>query len=451
MPKPDSLRSINPIILLVATVRWPIAARLAIVFAGMGCRVEAICPRQHPVISTSSVRRVHAYSQLRPQRSLYAAIRAAMPDLIIPCDDNAAVHLHRLYSQENTGSLTGIALRAIIADSLGAPEACMLATARGRFMELAEAEHVRVPVNKTIASHEDIDTWLAKHRLPAVMKIDSTWGGQGVVIVKSREQAHRTFAQLSTRPTIASALSRTLLDRDPLFVLKSMYSGQRTVTMQTFITGASANRAVACWQGKVLAGISVEAIRTLHPTGPATVVRVIENVEMSEAVARLVKRLGVSGLWGVDFVLEAATGAAYVIEMNPRATPICHLPLGVGHNLPVALYTAMTGVSPPISSPSLNEKTIAMFPGEWHRDPGSPFLRSAYHDIPWNESALIQECIGQPWSERGLIARLWARSRSRKVAWNAGHYRQPIRHTEEPIDMAVISTQARLRDDHGTD
>jgi hypothetical protein len=38
--------------------------------------------------------------------------------------------------------------------------------------------------------------------------------------------------------------------------------------------------------------------------------------------------------------------------------------------------------------------TIALFPQEWIRDPASSFLRSAYHDIPWEEPELIRDCVG---------------------------------------------------------
>mgnify|MGYP003525054012 CR=1 FL=1 len=32
-----------PVILLTATLRWPIAARLAMAFAGLGCRARDLC------------------------------------------------------------------------------------------------------------------------------------------------------------------------------------------------------------------------------------------------------------------------------------------------------------------------------------------------------------------------------------------------------------------------
>jgi len=409
----NSSRTAAPSILLTATLRWPIAARLAIAFAKMRCRVEAICPPQHPVTKTRAIRKTYPYAALKPLACLRAAIKSAAPDLIIPCDDDAAGHLHQLYVRAGQAGLSANALRGPIARSLGAPEACVLARARGRLMALAAEEGLRIPETAVVAAPSELDAWLAQHGFPAVIKIDGTWGGQGVSIVHNHEEAWRVFGRMASRPAVVNAMARMLLDRDPSFLLNLLKEARRTVTLQDFIPGTPANRAVACWQGQVLAGISVEAIRTQHPKGPATVVRVIENPEMSEAVNRLVRRLGISGLWGADFILEASTGAAYLIETNPRATPICHLPLGAGQDLPAALYAKLTGNLPPTPPAMIDHDVIAMFPGEWHRNPASRHLHSDYHDIPWDEPGFIQDCIDRPWSERGVIARLWARTRAK--------------------------------------
>lgn len=410
----DSARSAEttaPVVLLTTTLRWPIAARLAIAFANLGCRVDAVCPRQHPVTMTRAVRKIYRYATLTPLTSLRAAIRSAKPDFVIPCDDTAATHLLQLYARAGDTSPTQNALRILIARSLGSPAACALATERGRLMALAAEEGVRIPDTAVVAMPGELNAWFHRHRSPAVLKADRTCGGQGVAIVSGIEEAQRAFGCMVSRPPILSVVARTLLERDRSIFLGALKETRRTVTLQDFIVGAPANRAVACWQGQVLAGISVEAIRTQHPTGPATVVRVIDNPEMTEATNRLVRRLGISGLWGVDFVLEASSGAAYLIEVNPRATPICHLPLGSGRNLPAALYARLAGTPSCHMPATIDQHVIAMFPGEWHRNPASPYLHLGYHDIPWDEPALVQECIDRPWSERGWIARLRARVR----------------------------------------
>lgn len=402
-----------PTILLAATLRWPLAARLAIVFAALGCRVDVVCPRQHPAGRTRAVQRIHRYSPLRARGSLQAAIEAAKPDLVLACDDDAALDLQRLYT--GAGATDSAApLRALIERSLGAPDACALATARGRLLAVAAEEGVRLPATTAVSTAAELDRVLRQHRFPVVLKLDRTWGGQGVAIVRTRDEAQRAFGLMASRPSLATALARLLLDRDPSVLLRALPGARRGVIVQEFIAGAPANRAVACWQGRVLAGVSVEAIRTLHATGPATVVQSIENRAMCDAVDRLVRRLGVSGLWGFDFVLQASTGTPYLVEANPRATPVCHLPLEGARSLPAALHAQLTGAALASAPARLEHGTVALFPGEWRRDSASVYLRGHFHDVPWDEPALVEDCIAMPWSERGWIARLWMQVRRRE-------------------------------------
>jgi biotin carboxylase len=119
-------------------------------------------------------------------------------------------------------------------------------------------------------------------------------------------------------------------------------------------------------------------------------------------------------LYGFDFMLEAGTRNAYLIEINPRSTQVGHLGLGAGRDIPAALFSAVAGQTIQIS-PAVTEKdTIALFPQEWIRDSASPYLRSAYHDVPWEEPELVRACIRsrkkrQPWRvQRGALRRLSA-------------------------------------------
>lgn len=404
---------IAPVIVLAATLRWPIAARLGVAFANRGCRVEVVCPRQHAATKTRAIRRTHAFSTLAPLDSLRSAIHLAKPDFIIPCDDAAAVYLHRLYEHESKTGTVENGVREVIARSLGVPSACAQATNRGHLMAIAAEESVRIPKTEGVASLRELDRWLDRNLLPAVLKIDCSWGGLGVAIVHTGDEARSAYKRLVSRPAILNAFAHMLVERDSSYLRNALQQKTQNVTIQEYIPGTPANRAVACWQGEVLAGISVEAIMTQHATGPATVVRVIENVEMSEAVSRLIRRLGVTGLWGFDFVLNKKTGAAYLIEVNPRATPICHLPLGEGRDLPAALSAKLGGMLPVTATAKITHDLIAMFPGEWRRNPVSPHLHLSYHDIPLDEPELLRDCLDKPWSERGWVAQFWANLRPR--------------------------------------
>jgi glutathione synthase/RimK-type ligase-like ATP-grasp enzyme len=387
-------------------------------FAELDCRVDVLCPRGHPATLTRAVARTLSYSPLRALHSVQHAIQASAPDLVIPCDDEAAADLQRLFvwTQERDPP-SARALQALVERSLGAPGACTLATDRGRLMSIAAEEGVRIPATARVQSTQHLDDFVARHGFPVVLKIDRTWGGQGVAIVHNQEEAHRALVSMTTRRSVAHTVTRMVLDRDPAIFLDQCRRTPRAVIVQSFIGGMPANRAVACWRGEVLAGISVEALHTLRRTGPATVVRMIENDEMTESVHRLVRRLGVSGLWGADFVLDAGTKAAYLIEVNPRATPVCHLVKQDGSSLPATLQGQLAGQSARVLPPTCSDGIVAMFPGEWRRGPASRCLRAHYHDVPWSEPALLRDCLDLPWAERGLAARLWATVRPHWSAW----------------------------------
>lgn len=394
-----------PRILLAATLRWPLAARLAIAFRRQGCEVEAWCPVGHPLEKTHAVGRIHRGGALAPLSSLRAALEAAAPGFVVPCDDDAALHLHDLHARLHAGG-GAPALCALIERSLGTPASCATATARGALMALAAGAGVRVPATASLAVPADLDDWMARRGLPAVLKVDRSWGGRGVAIVRTTGEARAAWQAM--HPAVGRALSHLLVRRDASYLLRWLRGDRPVLTVQALVPGRPANRAVVCWQGEVLAGISVVALQTRTPTGPATVVEVIDNDEMTAAATQLVRALGLSGFCGFDFTLEPATDAAWLIEVNPRATPICHLASGTGPQLPAALLARLLGAPAPPSNPVTGNGTIALFPGEWDRNPLSPHLVTAFHDVPWEEAELVRDCVAAPWEDRGLVARLRA-------------------------------------------
>jgi predicted ATP-grasp superfamily ATP-dependent carboligase len=108
---------------------------------------------------------------------------------------------------------------------------------------------------------------------------------------------------------------------------------------------------------------------------------------MSLAIERMVDRLKLSGLCGFDFVLSAEDGSAQLIELNPRPTPTCHLIAADGKDLLAALYAA-SQESPAQRIPCF--EPLVLFPQEMIRDPNSPFLQAAYHDIPRQSPELVK-------------------------------------------------------------
>lgn len=361
--------------------------------ANAGCAVEALCPPQHPLCKTNAVRRNYEYRSFAPLKSLRTAIAAANPYLIVPGDDLTTFHLHQLYLQARGRGQEASSTRTLIERSFGPPENFSVVYKRAAFIELAEEVGVRVPKTMAIAEVEDLRRWASQTGFPIVLKADGTSGGHGVRIVHTIEEAQRAFRMLQAPPLLARAVKRALVDRDNTLVWPSLLRQRSALSAQAFVAGHEATSTVACWNGTVLAGLHFEIINKIHSSGPATVMRLVDNQEMSGAVEKMVSRLKLSGLHGFDFMLESQTGKAYMIEINPRATQVSHLTLGPGLDLPAALYAAMSGSSMQ-PAPKLTEKeTIALFPQEWMRDPASPFLSSAYHDVPWAEPELIAACF----------------------------------------------------------
>jgi carbamoyl-phosphate synthase L subunit-like protein len=385
--------NVKPTILIATTARWFPATRLAIALANAGCVVDAVCPSRHTLGKTKAVRRTYAYRALTPVRSFADAIAAAEPDFIIPGDDLATRHLHELYKRECDNGTVGAQVCALIERSLGAAESFEIVYARSAFIQMAQAEGIRAPKTDVIANTSDLRNWIARSGLPAVLKANGTSGGDGVKMVKTAEEAERAFRKLQAPPLVARAVKRALIDQDPTLVASSFLRRQSVVNAQAFVAGHEATSTMACWNGEVLASLHFEVLQKISATGHATVLRRIDHPEMSAATEKIARRLKLSGIHGLDFMLEANTGNAYLIEINPRTTQVGHLALGPRRDLPAALYAALAGHNATASPIVTDKDTIALFPHEWMRDPASEFLLSGYHDVPWEETELVRECL----------------------------------------------------------
>jgi hypothetical protein len=388
---------VKPKVLIATTSRWVPTARLAMALAKAGCAVEAVCPPRHPLGKTNAVARTHVYHGVAPLKSFKSAMVASNPDLVIPADDLATRHLHDLHCREANPEAR---ICTLIEHSLGAAESFPVVSARNAFMEVARLEGIRVPETGVIENTDDLRKQAGRLGFPLVLKANGTSGGDGVRITQTLEEAERALRSLQAPPFFARAAKRALVDHDTTLLWPALLRRRFVVNAQAFVVGHEATSTVFCWNGSVLAALHFEVVRKMHAAGHATVLRLIENAEMSVAADKLARRLKLSGLYGFDFMLEAHTENAYLIEINPRTTQVGHLALGSGRDLPAALYAALSDDRVP-ASPKVTEKdTIALFPQEWMRDPASEFLRAGYHDVPWEEPALVGDCVRESQAQR---------------------------------------------------
>lgn len=378
---------------------WPASARLAMALLHSGCSVSAVCPPGHPLRLIAGVESTYRYGAFNPAGSLKAAIRAARPDLIIPCDDGAAWQLHELHA-------TDASLRPLIERSLGAAESYSTLQSRGLVLQAAAELGIRVPRTQAMQAVQDLcDPDL---HWPAVLKLDGTWGGEGVEIVRDAAEGMRKFGSLLKAGGGGRAWKRFLINRHPLALWLWWRGKAPAVFIQAFIPGRQATTMFACWQGEVLASVTVEVLAATGPTGAATIIRLLRHEEIEHAVRLLARRFMLTGLHGLDFVLEEGTDAAYMIEMNPRATQLGHLNLSPQGSLANALAAMlMKDTAPPTGSRRIYGDTIVLFPMAWKTDPANPLLIEAFHDVPWEQPALVRELVLDPWPERLLLSRIF--------------------------------------------
>jgi hypothetical protein len=389
----------QPVVLLSATLWWPTSARLAMAFLHAGCRVSAVCPTGHPLRTVAGVDRIYPYRGLDSARSLISSIRKTQPDLIVPCDDGAVWQLHDLYERD-------AGLRPLIERSLGSGDAYAALESRDQTLKAAVELGIRVPLTQAIESAEAFRN--AELAWPAVLKIDGTWGGEGVVDLLNPAQAEQVFPSIFGSRRTVTAWKQYLVNRHPLALWLWQRRNGSIATLQKYIAGRQATTMFASWQGEVLASVTVEVLATQVFHGAATILRLLHNEGIERASRLLAQRFKLSGFQGLDFIIEDSTQDTYLIEMNPRATQLGHLNLCPQGNLADALAAKLMNkaASPGNATRHIQSDTIALFPHAWKSNPESRWLTVGYHDVPWEQPALVRELMRKSWPDRRVLNRI---------------------------------------------
>jgi predicted ATP-grasp superfamily ATP-dependent carboligase len=218
--------------------------------------------------------------------------------------------------------------------------------------------------------------------------------------------------ELTRYYTAGRAIKRLCVNRDP-FWLRPWWNGTSpAICVQAYIQGRPANSAVVCWKGRVLAGIGVEVVSAAGSTGPASVVRVVDNPVMTLSAERIAARLRLSGFFSLDFMIEDGSGLTYLIEMNPRPTRVSCLRLGKGRDLIGALCAQLSGQPYQETPPVTQKNMIAYFPDA--QDSNDELVEASFHDTPEGEPELVREFL-KPWPPRGLFWHLFSQANRMKM------------------------------------
>ncbi|HEX5089007.1 MAG TPA: thioesterase domain-containing protein [Nocardioides sp.] len=391
-------------VLVATTFRWPGAARLAVDLHEVGCTVEGVAPRGSTLHALAAVQRTYRLGLADPVRSLRNAVEASDADLVIPVDDRTRHALGLLHASSDPGTRSGARMRERLERSLGSPDKVGGVYARASVLAMARDAGVLCPETETVRSANDIAAWFGRHPGPAVLKTDGSWGGRGVAVLYDEADGRRAWRELRRRLPLARALKRLVVERDP-WPLRDRLAGTRpTLSIQAYVAGRPANAAVACFRGAALGAVQAVVVESDGPTGPSTVVRVVDNPDMAYAVKSIVSNLELSGLCGLDFILDDE-GRAHLLELNPRATPTSHLLAADGTDLLTELRTAFGFERPAARSATYAGGLVALFPQELRRDPSSPYLRLAHHDVPTHAPDLVAHVLSGRRTGRRMVAR----------------------------------------------
>jgi glutathione synthase/RimK-type ligase-like ATP-grasp enzyme len=393
----------SPKVLLADTNRWDLGARLAIGLARIGCTVSAVCPSNgHTLLVTRAVKRAFPYRASNPLESLRAAIEKSDPDIVVPCCDRSVEHLHQLYGNASKEGAAGEKIVRLIENSLGDPRGYRIVTSRYDLLSLAQEEGISVPETTRVSSSADLDLWRTSKSNACVVKVDGTWGGLGVRTLRELDPSERVWDEITKTSRLTRAIKRLMVNRDAFFMSAWMNHTERPIIAQKFIGGRPANCTVFAWKGKVIALIAVEVLRSDGSTGPASVVHLIQNAEIRKAAERIAVRLGISGFFGLDFILEESTGRAYLIEMNARLAPPCYLRFEKGRDLIGAMWASVSGQPIP-DSVRVTESDIIAYQAQTLQKDDTP--AGCYYPEPEDEPELVRE-MQNPFPNRTLLFRL---------------------------------------------
>lgn len=393
-----------PTILVVSMLEWagPVAARVAMALHAAGFAVAVLAPPHDVVCSLRCPISKFALRPWAPKLSIRRALQRCEARLVVPCDDPTVWLLHQIHA-EHPGDPSRSRVRDCIEASLGDPSSFRIARSKCALIEHACRMGIRVPDTRLVPNLETLESRTAAFAMPYLIKADGSWGGIDITLVHGTDEARAVFTRTTT-PSWPRVVKRTIDRRSLAPLVAKIRQEAPTTTVQQYVLGRPAHRVVVCWKGEVLAGISCETLLAAPVTGPAAVVQLMEHTEMEDATARIVRSLRISGFCCCDFLIESGSERAFMLELNPRATQTCHLVPTSGKGLAVALFEHITSMPARRNPYPSVSGTVALFAREWGRDPASPYLQAAYHDVPWSEPDLVLACMHRErrrrWTDR---------------------------------------------------
>jgi biotin carboxylase len=276
-------------------------------------------------------------------------------------------------------SAVHLQLAALVERSMGDRAHFLDSVDKLRLPAAAAAVGVAVPPHALVGTTAEARAFAQERGYPVVLKRRHGFAGEGVAIVARADE-------------LAPAVE-ALLRPDPLDL--GQWQAPRLL-VQSFVTGPYHSQALVAWNGAPLASFAWERHVATQPVkGQTAVLRFVRSEQTRAAAERLGRAFGITGFFNVQFVIDAATGRAYLLEINRRLVTHVHVGERVGVDLAAALRARLAGAQvpaiPPLPGPT--GPVVAVFPREWLRDPQSRHLVDHPVDVPWDDPELIEAML----------------------------------------------------------
>ncbi|CAL4869815.1 hypothetical protein MMA231_04107 (plasmid) [Asticcacaulis sp. MM231] len=249
---------------------------------------------------------------------------------------------------------------------------------------LVDSLGLRCPRGRALHAVEDGLSFLSESPSGMVIKLDSTVAGEGVYMCHS--------------------------PADVVTVFETLDVGHGPILAQDWLNGPLGFYTFSAFEGKLLSGhAAIKREGHMGCTGPSSLIEIINYPEMSLAAERLAEALHLSGLYGIDFILDETTKAAFVIEFNPRPTQTSHLDSALTDYVR-AMVKGSSKVSEAEAVPELEPGAkVALYPQEWQRLGRAPQACDIILDIPLEDPSLI-----------AAFEDVWRAGAPGKPAWGLG-------------------------------
>ena len=390
-PDPDpgtNCTPANPRSALVVTlnVEGVAAARMPRELQRAGIEVSLLAPRnavalhsRYPARKASLPDRTNQYEWIA---HVATAVRAIRPGWIIPADDVTLRQLMQLVCAPPANLVDEVQqeLAALVRRSLGDPAHYLDSIDKTLLMPIARRLGVSVPDGDAVASEDDAVRLAADLGYPVIVR--PAYGNAGRGVARCDDESDVREAMRAVRAPMGWSPS----------------SGSPAL-VQRFVSGRNYNRPALAWGGREIAGFTRRSVRHYpEPSGPGAVSCYERVPAIADANRRLLEALGITGFTGTQFMVEASTGRAFLIEINRRVTPATHTGSLVGVDLAAAFAACAQGLpwTGATDLASDEGQTIALFPQEWMRDPASPLLNSLPNDVPWDDPAVVRAFLDPP-------------------------------------------------------